>query len=66
MTSDSPQVALYPDLSALTEVYLIVRAVREPPLQGQLWTHYSREFGKYSHELNGRGGSRTAPTRQRI
>ena len=48
MTSDSPQVALYPDLSALTEAYLF--ELTDP--QGQLWTHYSREFGKYSHELN--------------
>ena len=48
MTSDSPQVANYPDLSALTEAYLF--ELTDP--QAQLWTHYSREFGKYSHELN--------------
>ena len=35
MTSDSSQVALYPDLSALTEVYLF--EITDP--QGQLWTH---------------------------
>jgi len=48
MSSDSPQIACYPDLSALIEVYLF--ELSDP--QGQLWTHYSREFGKYSHELN--------------
>jgi hypothetical protein len=48
MTSDSPHRADYPDLSALIEVYLF--ELSDP--QGQLWTHYSREFGKYSHDLN--------------
>jgi len=48
MTSDSPQLANFPDLSALVEVDIFELTDQ----RGQLWRHYSREFGKYSRELN--------------
>ena len=48
MSSESGRTVNYPDLSALAELCVFELTDQ----RGQLLRHYSREFGKYSHELN--------------